>query len=203
MLRPHPWPNRRSGSMHSWPTPWRFRTFLCEKGYVEEGAQTRLPLSRVLTLALLLGAALLGDPAWAQDKMAGTDADRQDASQNEMVGFMFRYFCITLGLLLGPSISVNASGLTLKLISITSPVPPGGQVTLVIASEPAAVCSGRRQGHFGQEISLTTSTAESDGRVQWSWPIRSGQKPVGIRGVRVKCIKGTRQGSLDTAFDVR
>jgi branched-chain amino acid transport system substrate-binding protein len=70
--------------MHSWPTPWRFRTFLCEKGYVEEGAQTRLPLSRVLTLALLLGAALLGDPAWAQDKMAGTDADRQDASQNEI-----------------------------------------------------------------------------------------------------------------------
>ena len=70
--------------MHSWPTPWRFRTFLCEKGYVEEGAQTRLPLSRVLTLALLLGAALLGDPAWAQHKMAGTDADRQDASQNEI-----------------------------------------------------------------------------------------------------------------------
>jgi ABC-type branched-subunit amino acid transport system substrate-binding protein len=36
----------------------------------------------MLALALLLAAALLGDPASAQDKTAGTDADRQDASQS-------------------------------------------------------------------------------------------------------------------------
>ncbi|MGC1850659.1 MAG: ABC transporter substrate-binding protein, partial [Pseudolabrys sp.] len=38
----------------------------------------------MLTLALLLAAALLGDPASAKDKTAGTDADRQDASQSEI-----------------------------------------------------------------------------------------------------------------------
>jgi hypothetical protein len=38
----------------------------------------------MLTLAFLLAAALLGDPASAKDKTAGTDADRQDASQSEI-----------------------------------------------------------------------------------------------------------------------
>jgi ABC-type branched-subunit amino acid transport system substrate-binding protein len=38
----------------------------------------------MLTLALLLAAALLCDPTSAKDKAAGTDADRQDASQKEI-----------------------------------------------------------------------------------------------------------------------
>ena len=63
---------------------WRFGTFLCEQGYVEKGAQTWLRSRRMLTLALLLAAALLCDPTSAKDKTAGTDADRQDASQNEI-----------------------------------------------------------------------------------------------------------------------
>ena len=46
-------------------------------------AQIKCRRSRpMLALALLLAAALLGDPASAQDKTAGTDADRQDASQS-------------------------------------------------------------------------------------------------------------------------
>ena len=39
---------------------------------------------RMLTLALLLAAALLGDSALAKDKTAGSDADQQDASQSEI-----------------------------------------------------------------------------------------------------------------------
>ena len=42
----------------------------------------RLRSRRMLTLALLLAAALLGDPSSAQDQTAGTDADRGDASQS-------------------------------------------------------------------------------------------------------------------------
>jgi hypothetical protein len=38
----------------------------------------------MLTLALLLAAALLSDLASAQDKTAGTDLDRRDASQSEI-----------------------------------------------------------------------------------------------------------------------
>ncbi len=116
---------------------------------------------------------------------------------------MFRCLCISLVLLTTLSAPAKAAGLTVKLVSITSPVPPGGKVTLVIATEPGAACGGRRQGHFGGEVSLSSSTAGSDGRAEWSWPIRSGQKPVGIRSVHVTCVKGNRQGSLNSAFDVR
>ena len=57
---------------------WRFGTSLCEKGYVVEEAQTWLRSRRMLTLALLLAAALLGDPASAKEKTAG------NASQSEI-----------------------------------------------------------------------------------------------------------------------
>src|SRR3974377_909762 len=57
---------------------WRFGTSLCEKGYVVEEAQTWLRSRRTLTLALLLAAALLGDPASAKDKTGG------NASQSEI-----------------------------------------------------------------------------------------------------------------------
>ena len=51
---------------------------------MEEEAQTWLRSRRMLTLALLLAAALLGDPASAKDKSASTDADRHDASKSEI-----------------------------------------------------------------------------------------------------------------------
>src|SRR5215471_16034905 len=52
--------------------------------YEKEEAHTWLRSRRMLTLALLLAASLLGDPTSAKDKTAGTDADRQDVSQNEI-----------------------------------------------------------------------------------------------------------------------
>jgi hypothetical protein len=116
---------------------------------------------------------------------------------------MFRYFCLGLGLLLSLNTFVYAAGLKVKLVSITSPVLPGGTVTLVIATEPGAACTGQRQGHFGNEITLPLSNVGSNGRLQWSWPIRSGQHPVGIRTVHITCTMGNRRGSLGTVFNVR
>lgn len=116
---------------------------------------------------------------------------------------MFRCFGLGLGLLLSLSTAAFPAGLKVKLVSITSPVPPGATVTLVIATEHGAVCSGQRQGHFGQELGLQSSIAGSDGRAQWSWSLRSGQHPVGIRTVHVVCARGNREGSLAAAFDVR
>jgi hypothetical protein len=63
----------------------------------------------MLTLALLLVAALLGDPASAKDKTAGTDADRQDASQSEIR--------------LGMSADFSASARALSIDSIVAPWP--------------------------------------------------------------------------------
>jgi ABC-type branched-subunit amino acid transport system substrate-binding protein len=60
-----------------------FRDFALREGYVEEKAQTWFRSRRMLTVALLLAAALLGHPASATDKTGGTHADRQ-ASQSEI-----------------------------------------------------------------------------------------------------------------------
>ena len=116
---------------------------------------------------------------------------------------MFRYFCIALALLLVLSASTHAAGLKVKLVSITSRVPPGGTVSLVITTEPGAACSGVRQGHSGEGIELPSMIAGADGRAQWSWPILSGLHPVGIRTVSITCAKDNRQGSVATSFDVR
>jgi branched-chain amino acid transport system substrate-binding protein len=51
---------------------------------MEEEAQTWLRSRRVLALALLLAAALLGDPTSAKDKTVGTDVDRKAASRSEI-----------------------------------------------------------------------------------------------------------------------
>jgi hypothetical protein len=116
---------------------------------------------------------------------------------------MIRFFITGLSLLLGLSVFAFAAGLTVHLVSITSPVPPGGRVILIVTTEPGAACIGQRQGHSGDELSLQSSIAGSSGQVQWSWPIRSGLHPVGVRSVRVICTKANRQGSLSTAFDAR
>jgi hypothetical protein len=116
---------------------------------------------------------------------------------------MLRFSCLVSGLLLSLSTTAYPAGLNVKLVSITSPVPPGGTVSLVIATEPRAYCSGHRQAHYGNEVRLTSLVAESDGRAQWSWSILSGSHPVGIRSVHVTCVQGNRNGSLATVFDVR
>ena len=109
-------------------------------------------------------------------------------------------------ILLSPSLrDARADALDVKLVSITSPVSPGGTVTLVVATEPGATCSGRRQAHFGDEIPLRppSQVVGADGKVHWSWPTLSGMHPVGKRTVHVACTLGDRSGAVDTVFDVR
>jgi hypothetical protein len=97
-----------------------------------------------------------------------------------------------------------AGDLVVALASTTSPVHPGGTVTLVIRAEAGAVCEGRRQGHFGNaySIALPSQTAGADGLVRWQWRVLSGNHPVGIRGVHITCAAADRRGALDTSFDV-
>lgn len=103
------------------------------------------------------------------------------------------------------SATALADELNVKLVSITSPVHPGGVVTLVIQTQPGAPCVGQRQGHYGNEFSikLPSQTAGADGLVQWKWSVRIGNRPIGLRGVHVSCAIGDRQESLDTSFNVQ
>jgi hypothetical protein len=97
-----------------------------------------------------------------------------------------------------------AGELPLRLVSITAPVHPGGSVTLVIATQPGATCSGARQGHFGNDyaIALRPQVAGSDGSAQWQWSVLNGKRPIGRRGVHVTCTSAGQSAALDTAFDV-
>ena len=118
-----------------------------------------------------------------------------------------RTILLSAFIVISTQISANALAdeLNVKLVSIASPVHPGGVVTLAIQTQPGAQCVGARQGHYGNafSIKLTSQTAGSDGLAQWKWSVLSGNHPIGLRGVHVNCTVGDRQGSLDTSFDVR
>jgi len=116
-----------------------------------------------------------------------------------------RCFCVGFGfgLLLSPNTSAYAAGLNLKLLSITSPIPPGATVTMVIAAEPGAVRTPTRQTHSFNEVQLQSRVVGPNGRVKWSWQVLTGKNPGGVRNVRVTCTKNNQQASINTAFDVR
>lgn len=103
------------------------------------------------------------------------------------------------------AVAARADGLAVDVASITSPVPPCGSVTLVIATAPGATCSGTRQVHAGNEIWLQplSLTAGTDGNVQWAWRVLPGMHPVGIRTAHVECTLSDRSGAVDTTFDVQ
>jgi hypothetical protein len=99
----------------------------------------------------------------------------------------------------------SADELAVSLASITSPVHPGGTVTLIVKTEPEAICHGKRQVHSGDETELSPATLEASkaGTVQWSWKVLPGRNPVGSRTVDVSCTKGERDGALQAVWVVR
>ena len=96
----------------------------------------------------------------------------------------------------------HAEDLEVRLVSITSPVPPGGTVELVVAAPPGATCTGRRQPHQGLDIPIATQVVPTDGKVRWTFQVLKGLNPVGLRSIHVTCTLDRRQGSMDTSFAV-
>jgi len=73
----------------------------------------------------------------------------------------------------------TASKLRLKIKSITSPVKPGGEATLIAETAPNAVCtisiyyySGDTEGYF-----LKSKKANQRGIVSWTWIVRKSALP--------------------------
>ena len=113
-----------------------------------------------------------------------------------------RLAALILALAVGRGTAAVAEELEVKLASITSPVHPGETVTFVVRTEPGALCEGRRQGHFGNDIPLRAQRAGSDGLARWEWRTMSGTHPVGSRDIHVACSSNERHGTLDSAFVV-
>ena len=110
-----------------------------------------------------------------------------------------------LACLVAAHVTALADELRVTVESITTPVHPGGVVTLVVRTQPGAVCQGNRQGHFGNgyTVALASQSVGPGGLVRWDWSVLSGSHPIGIRGVHVICAALDRSGALNTSFDVR
>lgn len=73
----------------------------------------------------------------------------------------------------------SAAGLSIKVVSLTSPIAPGQRATLTIQTTPGAACtiavyykSGRSQAQ-----GLDPKNAAVDGTVSWSWKVGSSTTP--------------------------
>jgi hypothetical protein len=112
---------------------------------------------------------------------------------------------LMIGLSTGLPVLAQTENLEVALGSITSRVPPGGTVTLIIRTEPDATCAGLCQNHFGNDIPFTgegQKGAGPDGRVSRSWKVLKGKHPVGMRNFIANCNTGNRQGTLKASFNV-
>jgi hypothetical protein len=99
--------------------------------------------------------------------------------------------------------SAHAAGLSIRLVSITSPIPPGARVTVIVATEKGATCAGEREAHAYNKVPLRAETVGENGRAQWDWNVLPGRHPGGVRKVHIACSKGGRSGAVNTVFDVR
>jgi hypothetical protein len=102
-------------------------------------------------------------------------------------------------------ITALAEDLTVKLVSIVSPIGYGEQETLVVQTEAGAMCEAHAITK-GINFNLAARKAGSDGLVRWSWKTAasSGKSHVmETRQLEVVCAKGDRKGTLQTEFTVR
>jgi|GEM_PF-3819171 len=94
--------------------------------------------------------------------------------------------------------------LTIRLLSITSPVKRGGPARVEILTTPTAVCdidvvyrSGRSRAP-----QLRPRRADDGGRVVWLWRVGTQVKP-GRAQVTIACLRGEQITSIRTEFAVR
>ncbi len=90
--------------------------------------------------------------------------------------------------------------LPLKIISVTSPVKAGSRATLVAETTPGALCSITVYYKSGPSSAsgLEAKTAESSGRVSWTWTVGSSTTPGTWR-----IVVATGSISTETTFIVQ
>jgi hypothetical protein len=91
------------------------------------------------------------------------------------------------------------------IISVTSPVSPGANATLVAQTVPGALCTitvRYKSGPGTAEGLKPTPTADSSGRVSWTWKVGTNTTP-GTWPIVVTASYGGKAGSQTTQFVVR
>jgi hypothetical protein len=92
-----------------------------------------------------------------------------------------------------------ADDLKVELVSVPSNYMVGDQVTIVAQTEPGATCSGtidwtaeRKGANAHSGFNLSRKTADSDGKVTWSWKAQPG--PAAKGQLTVTCDAGGKTG---------
>ncbi len=85
-----------------------------------------------------------------------------------------------------------SSGLSIEVVSLTSPIAPGGRASLTIKTTPGAACTITVYYKSGpsQAQGLGPQTADSNGSVTWSWKVGSKTTPGTWRIVVTASING-------------
>jgi hypothetical protein len=104
-----------------------------------------------------------------------------------------------------PLQSAMADDLTVK-ISAPAEVIAGDQITLAVRTEPGASCEGNvawksEKGQQHNNVRLVQRTANSDGKVMWSWKI--GQGPAAQGPIVVTCQAGDKSGTASASVTRR
>jgi len=119
-------------------------------------------------------------------------------------------FTIVAALIVAVSPS-SADALTVTLVSIVSPVNPGGSQQLVVQTQSGTTCSGDIQGAQSggsakggapSEYHLPSVQADDQGKVTWAWKLGMSF-PKGHRTVHVFCKNGSSTGGLEVGYDVQ
>ena len=104
---------------------------------------------------------------------------------------------------LAPS-SVLAQPLPVRLVSVTSPVPPGVDATLTVQTSSEALCliTVRYKSGPSKASGLVPKMADGRGIVAWTWRVGSRTTP-GRWPISVTCSAGGLHGTLEASFEVR
>src|SRR5438552_2708517 len=105
--------------------------------------------------------------------------------------------------LLIPAPVAYTQQIEIKLISLTSPVSPGNDATIVVKTAANANCQITVHYKSGPSKAqgLFPKSADNQGQVSWTWRVGSNTTP-GQWPITVTCSAGGVEGTLKTAFVV-
>ena len=115
------------------------------------------------------------------------------------------FFLLVLPAILSSFIpSLHAQQMEVRIVTLTSPVNPGNNVTLSVQTAPQASCRITLPYKLGQKkgARLAPTAADSNGLVSWTWRLVPGSIS-GKWPITVTCTSGGRQGTLKTFLVVR
>lgn len=102
-----------------------------------------------------------------------------------------------------PAVSGSGGPLILQVISVSSPVAPGGRATLVAHTTPGANCTIRVYYKSGASnaAGLSPQSADANGDVSWTWNVGRSTTPGNWRIV-VTATAGGKTMTEETHFEV-